>query len=29
MGTSCVSPMGVLLPPKAETPLPSWPGISF
>ncbi|MFO0596708.1 MAG: aldehyde dehydrogenase family protein [Myxococcaceae bacterium] len=29
MGTSCVYPMGVLLPPKAETPLPSWPGISF
>ncbi len=29
MGASCVYPMGVLLPPKAETPLPSWPGISF
>lgn len=29
MGTSCVYPMGVLLPPKSETPLPSWPGISF
>lgn len=29
MGTSCVYPMGVLLPPKAETPLPTWPGISF
>ena len=29
MGTSCVYPMGVLLPPKAETPLPTWPGITF
>lgn len=29
MGTSCVYPMGVLLPPKADAPLPSWTGISF
>jgi succinylglutamic semialdehyde dehydrogenase len=29
MGTSCVYPMGVLLPPKADAPLPTWPGISF
>jgi succinylglutamic semialdehyde dehydrogenase len=29
MGASCVYPMGVLLPPKAEAPLPTWPGISF
>ncbi len=29
MGTSCVYPMGVLLPAKADAPLPSWPGISF
>lgn len=29
MGTSCVYPMGVLLPPKADAPLPSWPGITF
>lgn len=29
MGTSCVYPVGVLLPPKGEAPLPSWPGISF
>jgi succinylglutamic semialdehyde dehydrogenase len=29
MGTSCVYPVGVLLPPKAEAPLPSWPGLRF
>ncbi|MFZ5445900.1 MAG: aldehyde dehydrogenase family protein [Myxococcota bacterium] len=29
MGTSCVYPVGVLLPPKADAPLPSWPGIAF
>ncbi len=29
MGNSCVYPMGVLLPAKAEAPLPSWPGIQF
>ena len=29
MGVSCVYPMGVLLPPKEPTPLPSWPGLSF
>jgi succinylglutamic semialdehyde dehydrogenase len=29
MGQSCVYPLGVLLPPKAEAPLPSWPGLSF
>jgi succinylglutamic semialdehyde dehydrogenase len=29
MGTSCVYPVGVLLPPKADAPLPGWPGISF
>jgi succinylglutamic semialdehyde dehydrogenase len=29
MGTSCVYPMGVLLPPKADAPMPSWPGITF
>lgn len=29
MGQSCTYPLAVLLPQKAETPLPSWPGISF
>ncbi len=29
MGQSCVYPLGVLLPPKADAPLPSWPGLSF
>jgi succinylglutamic semialdehyde dehydrogenase len=29
MGTSCVYAQGVLLPPKADAPLPAWPGISF
>lgn len=29
MGTSCVYPMGVLLAPKGDAPLPAWPGISF
>lgn len=29
MGTSCVYPVGVLLPAKADAPLPSWPGITF
>jgi succinylglutamic semialdehyde dehydrogenase len=29
MGTSCVYPMGVLLPAKTPGALPSWPGISF
>lgn len=29
MGTSCVVPVGVLLPPKVAPALPTWPGISF
>lgn len=29
MGASCVSPVGILLPPKEPAPLPSWPGLSF
>jgi len=29
MGTSCVFPQAVLLPPKTEGPMPSWPGITF
>lgn len=29
MGRSCLFPQAVLLPPKAATPLPTWPGISF
>lgn len=29
MGQSCTYPLGVLLPAKADSPLPSWPGISF
>ncbi len=29
MGTSCLYPQAVLLAPKAEPPMPSWPGISF
>lgn len=29
MGQSCTYPLAVLLPQKADAPLPSWPGISF
>lgn len=29
MGTSCLFPQAVLLPPPTNTPLPSWPGLSF
>ncbi len=29
MGASCLFPQAVLLPPKLEAPMPSWPGISF
>jgi succinylglutamic semialdehyde dehydrogenase len=29
MGQSCVYPLGVLLPAKADAPLPSWPGLTF
>jgi succinylglutamic semialdehyde dehydrogenase len=29
MGASCVYAQGVLLPPAAEGPLPSWPGLEF
>jgi succinylglutamic semialdehyde dehydrogenase len=29
MGQSCVYPLGVLLPARADAPLPSWPGLTF
>jgi succinylglutamic semialdehyde dehydrogenase len=29
MGQSCAYPLGVLMPPLQEGPLPSWPGITF